>query len=214
VASKHVQEGQKDRCRMCGEFIWWTRKKHIEQRKVWNSKEQKHEYQPIERWEVRWWHKREGELEQKCVPEHVEAYKRISQNYHSEATRPYYNPYAIPTSFCPEHTESGYSYQNSTCHRRVKDAALGMCGIHARPIREREARDRRQAEIQRQKEFEVKGIKGLIAELEKLGVKGATIHYKIVPTYKSYPTHTSEITGKVVVDPEQLIDLLTEERFD
>lgn len=120
-------------------------------------------------------------------------------------------PRAEPDDLCIESLQGdAWSRYSRTCYRKVKDADLLMCGIHARTVHEE--RFKQDAEQQRRAREELieDGVKELIAKLLKHGIGAKHYRFRPMGEYGSSPT------GMVIVDPEELLDLLEsfEETFE
>ncbi len=111
---------------------------------------------------------------------------------------------ATPSSFCNEVKNAG-----GTCYKKakeiVKDSFEGkkaLCGIHLahlrKAVREAEARDQA-AELEAWKAEE---LDKKITELKELGIDADKEWLQSPPSYRRH------YTGKVTVDPDQLLEIL------
>lgn len=109
---------------------------------------------------------------------------------------------AAPRDYCDEHVSSRDTWHvGQICNRPVKDHDLFMCGIHARR-KEQEERKRREYKEQRE-------LSSYIYD-ETLRIQVEIADRFGLTTQPEYDWRQHEYTGKVVVNPRELLDLLIE----
>lgn len=137
----------------------------------------------------RWFHEVSGE--EKCAPDPDRRWRT----------------HADPVDYCTEHTQGDRWSGGEVCHRKVTNEKYKLCGIHARPRIEEEAKraayERKAAEEAVIKE----GVTEAIEELKTYGLE-CRIHNRYVRNGGAYGTGTFVLTGDIVVDPHQLLELL------
>lgn len=107
---------------------------------------------------------------------------------------------AASREYCVEHTNPG-GYGSGICNRPVKDHDLFMCGIHARRVHKRKEDD---AKWKQKHEISDYVFTNTLALQHKIK-EGWGLETK---TDYSYQNH--EWTGKITVNPAELLDLLEE----
>lgn len=109
---------------------------------------------------------------------------------------------AAPRDYCVEHISSRDAWSvGGMCNRKVKDHDLFMCGIHARQSREDERKRKEYTEKRDLSNYVFDEVLRIQAEIaERFGLK----------TQAEYDWRQHEYTGKVVVNPRELLDLLIE----
>lgn len=111
-----------------------------------------------------------------------------------EVDKPFKFNSANPKNFCSVRVETSWHY--NLCNRPAKDLELHMCGIHANHERKRLKKEKDWREKYELNLFIREQVGELVKQLEEEWGISAKIHYE--GTY----------TGKVVVDPEELLKLL------
>lgn len=182
-------------CRHCGERVVFGRLRTIpEGHPKFNAERPA---MNIRRYEI-WWHA-QAEIGEELQCQDAESVDLGGNRYHRRAA---------PRDYCIVNVDSAYS--SRYCNRRVKDAEIFMCGIHARRERDRErarAKEKEQSDIS---SYVFSGAVELQTELkERFGLQTST-HYD----WKSH-----SYTGRVVINPRELLDFLEaylpeEEEFD
>lgn len=172
-------------CRHCGERVIFTRLQNIpEGHPKYNAERP---YNNIRRYEI--WHHRNAPIgeELHCA----------NQPEKTEDGRHLYRKRAEPRDYCVQSVDSAYS--SRYCNRRVKDAEIYMCGIHARREREHERKRQKDKEQNDLSNYVFSETVKLQEELKKRFGLDTLTHYD----WKSHA-----YTGRVIVNPRELLDFL------
>jgi len=137
----------------------------------------------------RWFHEVSGE--EQCAPNPDQRWR----------TR------ADPIDYCTEHTQGDRWSKGEVCHRKVTNEKYKLCGIHARPKIEKEAK---RAAYERKASEEAvirEGVNEAIEELKTYGLE-CRMHSSYIRNGDEYGGGTYKISGDIVLDPHQLLELL------
>lgn len=170
-------------CRHCGERVVFDRLKPIpESHSKYNAERPT---MNIRRSEI--WYHMEAEVGEEILCKIEE--ETLSGSRYSKR--------AQPRDYCVESVESAYSFRY--CNRRVKDAKLFMCGIHAR--RERELLNKRA------KEIESRELSNYVFT-ETLKLQERLKNNFGLDTKTDYDWRNHAYSGLVTINPRELLDFL------
>lgn len=111
---------------------------------------------------------------------------------------------ALATNYCGEHTQGGRWSSGSLCNRAVKGEWGGrpLCGLHLAAERKRAKEEEERQQQQDLKEWALKHAKEQVDHLRAYGLEAQP--------HEFWSDYTHVVTGKVVVDPVKLLELLEE----
>lgn len=232
MAREHVTEGTRATCRNCGEGVVFTepvdtfirerdglKAKRFSSGKWWHIPGKDFDWQ-----EERFNHgrtnyagryvahaSRYGELLSACKPNEAPQRERLTDSTGKMREDKFVSPTsASPREFCMESVDGGSYYSSSTCHRPVKDEELLMCGIHASHEHKRRKGQEEFNSKMDMNQAIVRALGPIIDELNDLWDLDAEIEYK------GYGYSSGSYTGKIIVNPGRLVEILNEkvETFD
>lgn len=183
-----VREGTRDYCRNCGAVISYQREPRDESR---------HRPRHI------WVHLVEDAEPRQTCPglEHItqEGEEAGSVNF-------WRSPKAQPKSYCMESMQNASSWYSEFCLRPVKDYDLYMCGIHASRARKEAERQEKERQAKEQEAYLAEVLRKVIAHIEEQYDLKSDADYSRWPGHG--PWHPPRLTGKIVVDPQELLETL------